>query len=143
MPQLQPAPARRYGLRAEDVLHGDHRRVDRVVPGRPQLTRGNEINDPDSLDFIRLFDLDGEPIPLDSEEAEADGRPRRAPDHRSPRGCEAIYGTSTNVDAFTGMVAEPHVPGTDFGELQRADLAQGSSRRCATATGSSTATTRP
>ena len=26
---------RAYGLRAEDVVHGDHRRVDRAVPGRP------------------------------------------------------------------------------------------------------------
>ena len=32
----------------------------------------------------------------------------------------AIYGNVNNVDAFTGMVAERHVPGTEFGELQLA-----------------------
>jgi hypothetical protein len=31
-----------------------------------------------------------------------------------------IYGTVDNVDAFAGMSAERHVPGTDFGELQLA-----------------------
>ena len=32
----------------------------------------------------------------------------------------AIYGSVDKLDAFVGMVAEPHVPGTEFGELQRA-----------------------
>ena len=32
----------------------------------------------------------------------------------------AIYGNVNNIDAFIGMVAEPHVPGTEFGELQLA-----------------------
>jgi hypothetical protein len=31
----------------------------------------------------------------------------------------AIFGSVNNVDAFTGMVAEAHLPGSDFGELQR------------------------
>jgi hypothetical protein len=33
---------------------------------------------------------------------------------------KAIYGSVDDVDAFVGMVAEPHVPGTELGELQRA-----------------------
>src|SRR5207249_1091567 len=32
----------------------------------------------------------------------------------------AIYGSVDNVDAFVGMVAEQHVPGTEFGPLQLA-----------------------
>jgi Cellulose binding domain/Animal haem peroxidase len=32
----------------------------------------------------------------------------------------AIYGNVNNVDAFVGMIAEPHVAGSEFGELQRA-----------------------
>ena len=40
-----------FGLRAEDLVHRDHRRGDRPVPGRPAADPGNEINDPDSLDF--------------------------------------------------------------------------------------------
>ena len=33
---------------------------------------------------------------------------------------KAIYGNVNNVDAFVGMVSEPHVPGTEFGQLQLA-----------------------
>ena len=32
----------------------------------------------------------------------------------------AIYGSVDNVDAFVGMVSEPHVAGTEFGPLQLA-----------------------
>ena len=33
---------------------------------------------------------------------------------------KAIYGTVDSVDAFVGMVSEPHVAGTELGELQLA-----------------------
>ncbi len=33
---------------------------------------------------------------------------------------KAIYGSVANVDAFTGMLSERHLPGAEFGELQRA-----------------------
>ena len=33
---------------------------------------------------------------------------------------QAIFGDVDEVDAFTGMVSEPHVAGTEFGELQLA-----------------------
>ena len=33
---------------------------------------------------------------------------------------QAIFGDPDHVDAFTGMVSEPHVPGSEFGELQLA-----------------------
>jgi len=33
---------------------------------------------------------------------------------------KAVYGSVNNVDAFVGMVAEKHIPGTEFGELQLA-----------------------
>src|SRR6185295_12231071 len=33
---------------------------------------------------------------------------------------KAIYGTTDAVDAFVGIVSEPHVPGTELGELQLA-----------------------
>src|SRR4029453_15381099 len=35
----------------------------------PLLTRGNEINDPNSLDFVQLKDINGNNIPLDDPEA--------------------------------------------------------------------------
>ena len=80
----------------------------------------NPINDPDILDFVRLFDVDGNPIDLDDEEA-VDGEAvvgiRRTTLAARLR---AIYGDVSKLDAFVGMVAEKHVPGSEFGELQLA-----------------------
>ena len=33
---------------------------------------------------------------------------------------KAIYGTVGNLDAFVGMMSEPHVPGSEFGQVQLA-----------------------
>ena len=33
---------------------------------------------------------------------------------------KAVYGRQSAVDAFTGMVSEPHVAGSDLGQLQLA-----------------------
>ena len=33
---------------------------------------------------------------------------------------KAVYGSVDKLDAFVGMVAEKHVKGTEFGELQLA-----------------------
>ena len=33
---------------------------------------------------------------------------------------KAIYGSVGNLDAYVGMVSEPHLPGSDLGELQSA-----------------------
>jgi hypothetical protein len=35
------------------------------------------------------------------------------------RALKAIYGTPDAVDAFVGIVSEPHVPGTELGEPSR------------------------
>ncbi|HYN92774.1 MAG TPA: peroxidase family protein [Pilimelia sp.] len=90
-----------------------------AFPADPELTAGNEINDPDSMDFTALFDRAGNPIELGSEEAEA--LPTRG-ERRTPLAARlrALYGSVNNLDGFTGMVAEPHLPGRDFGELQLA-----------------------
>nr|MDT0656493.1 peroxidase family protein [Micromonospora sp. DSM 115978] len=90
-----------------------------AFPADPELTPGNEVNDPDSMDFTTLFDVTGDVVPLDSEEADGDAvrATRRTPLAARLR---AVYGSVSNLDAFTGMVAEPHRPGTDMGELQLA-----------------------
>jgi hypothetical protein len=88
-------------------------------PADPELTPGAEIDDPDSLDFVRLRDIHGNEIPLGSATAQTsatDGE-RRTP---TAARLKAIYGDVSTLDAFVGMVAEPHVPGTEFGELQLA-----------------------
>ncbi|GAA3545723.1 hypothetical protein GCM10022419_027460 [Nonomuraea rosea] len=87
-----------------------------AFPADPALTPGNEINDPDSLTHLQLFDIDGTALPAD-DDASATRSVRRTTTAARLR---AIYGNVNNVDAFVGMVAEPHVPGTEFGELQLA-----------------------
>jgi hypothetical protein len=89
-------------------------------PADPELTPGDEINDPDSLDFVQLFDVDGNEIdPADEDAVEGDvvDAIRRTP---LAARLKAIYGTVDQVDAFAGMVSEPHVDGVEFGALQLA-----------------------
>ncbi|MBT2232160.1 peroxidase family protein [Nonomuraea sp. NEAU-A123] len=88
-----------------------------AFPADPVLTPGNEINDPDSLTHTQLFDIDGAPLPVGDEAVVGTRSVRRTTTASRLR---AIYGNVNNVDAFVGMVAERHVPGTEFGELQLA-----------------------
>jgi len=84
-------------------------------PSDPLLTPGNEINDPNSLDVIALFDADGNPTTV-----EADNAVRIVRRTTTAARLRAVYGSVSNLDAFTGMVAERHLTGSEFGELQRA-----------------------
>ncbi|HCT75806.1 MAG TPA: peroxidase, partial [Micromonosporaceae bacterium] len=76
---------------------------------------GTGINNPNSLDFTSLTDINGNPVPIGEDDAVTFTR-------RSPLAArlKAIYGSVDKVDAFAGMVAEPHVAGSEFGELQLA-----------------------
>jgi len=90
-------------------------------PAHPGLTAGGEVDDPDSLDFTRLIDNDGSDLPLvvseDAEETTPIAFERRTP---LAARLKAVYGSVDRIDAFVGMIAEPHVEGSDLGELQRA-----------------------
>jgi hypothetical protein len=108
-----------FGLPARTSFRAITGEATESFPADPELTPGNEINDPDSLDFVRLIGRDGQDIPLDSEEAEASAVQGIRRTTTAAR-LRAVYGSVNNVDAFTGMVSEPHVPGTEFGELQLA-----------------------
>ncbi|HEU4421430.1 MAG TPA: peroxidase family protein [Pilimelia sp.] len=88
-------------------------------PRDPELTPGREIDDPDSLDFVRLFDADGNEIELGSPEADSDAVTGIRRTTTAAR-LRALYGSVNTMDAFTGMISERHVPGTNFGELQLA-----------------------
>jgi Animal haem peroxidase len=94
-------------------------------PADPELTPGDEINDPDSLDFVELRDGDGNVIDpvADPDAAEADVVTAIRRTSMAAR-LRAIYGAVDNVDAFTGMLAEAHLDGADFGPLQRAIWAE-------------------
>jgi hypothetical protein len=84
-------------------------------PTDPLLTPGSEIDDPDSLEFVQFLDADGNDV-------EVSGNRRVEGVRRTTLAArlKAIYGSVDQLDAFVGMVAEPHVPGTEFGELQLA-----------------------
>jgi hypothetical protein len=110
---------RAYGLPARTTFRAITGEATESFPADPALTPGNEVNDPDSLDFTSLADIDGNAIPLDSPLAESDAVTGVRRTTTAAR-LKAVYGNVDNVDAFAGMVAEPHVPGTEFGELQLA-----------------------
>jgi hypothetical protein len=105
-----------YGLPARTSFRGITGEASENFPADPLLTPGNEINDPNSLDFTQLADIDGGPVPVGAD-AGATRSVRRTPLAARLR---AIYGSVGDVDAFTGMLAEPHVSGSEFGELQKA-----------------------
>jgi peroxidase len=79
---------------------------------------GTGVNDPKSLDFVKLTDIDGKRVKLpDTVNNTATHAVRRTP---LAARLKAVYGSVDKVDAFVGMVAEAHLPGTEFGPLQLA-----------------------
>jgi hypothetical protein len=88
-------------------------------PSDRKIRARDPINDPDILDFVRLEDGEGNVIEPGSEEADEDAIVGLRRTTLAAR-LKAIYGTVDNVDAFVGMVSEPHVPGTELGPLQLA-----------------------
>jgi hypothetical protein len=110
-----------YGLPARTSFAQITGEASDAFPSDPTLTPGNEINDPNSLDFVNLRNIFGTAIAADDEEGLADEVTTGA--RRTPVAARlrAIYNNNiNNVDAFVGMLAEPHIAGTQFGELQRA-----------------------
>lgn len=77
------------------------------------------INDPAIMEFVEIRDIDGNELEIGSEAADSEATFAR---RRTPLAArlKAIYADVDDVDAFVGVVSEPHVTGTDFGELQKA-----------------------
>lgn len=87
-------------------------------PPDPLLTPGHEIDDPNSLDYTKLSDIDGHPVAIpDTANSSATKDTRRTP---LAARLKAIYGSVDKMDAFVGLIAEKHMPGSDLGELQQA-----------------------
>lgn len=104
-----------YGLRPNRSFTDITGEATDRFPSDPLIT-GNPIDDRNSLDFVKLLDLNGNEVPVGSENGAVVGIRRTTVAAR----LKAIYGTVGKVDAFVGMAAEKHVPGTEFGELQAA-----------------------
>jgi Animal haem peroxidase len=88
-------------------------------PDDPEIDADNPLADPDILDFTRLLDGEGNALEPGSDEAEegaVEGSRRTTLAAR----LKAIYADVDDVDAFVGMVAEEHLDGSEFGELQAA-----------------------
>jgi len=81
-----------------------------------QFPAGTDANNPNSLDFLSASDLNGAPIAV----GEADGTVHATRRTTLAARLRAVYGSVDNVDAFTGMVSEKHLPGSEFGPLQQA-----------------------
>jgi hypothetical protein len=104
-----------YGLSSKTSFTAITGESTESFPVDPLLTPGNEINDPNCLDIVALFDINGNPTTV-----EADNATRIVRRCTTAARMKAIYGSVSNVDSFTGMVAERHVTGSELGELQRA-----------------------
>ena len=110
-----------YGLRpARSFAQITGEEDGEVWPTDAELTAGSELDDADSLDFTALYDRSGAPVDMADEvavEATAVTGVRRTP---LAARLHDIYGSVDEVDAFVGMVAEPHLDGAEMGELQMA-----------------------
>lgn len=104
-----------YGLAPKTSFTAITGETTEQFPADPLLTPGDEVNDPESLDVLQLFDIDGNPTTV-----EADNATRIVRRTTLAARLKAIYGSVNNVDAFTGMLAEQHLPGSELGGLQRA-----------------------
>jgi hypothetical protein len=104
-----------YGLASKTTFKDITGEASESFPSDPLLTPGNEINDPNCLDVIALFDINGNPTTVAADNATRVVR-------RCPLAArlKAIYGSVSNLDAFVGMVAEKHLAGSELGELQMA-----------------------
>jgi peroxidase len=110
---------RAYGLAPKRSFTAITGEATARFPSDSEIDPSNPIDDPNILDFVKLLDGDGNVIEPGSPEAEEDvvtGIRRTTVAAR----LKAIYGEVGNLDAFVGMIAERHVPGTEFGKLQLA-----------------------
>ena len=88
-------------------------------PDDPEIDAANPIDDPNILDFVFLADGDGVELVAGTVEADTETVTAIRRTTTAAR-LKAVFGSVDEVDAFTGMVSEPHLEGTEFGELQLA-----------------------
>jgi hypothetical protein len=88
-------------------------------PNDPQASTDKPINDPRILDFTQLRDINSKVVDANgsvaAQETAVTGIRRSTLASR----LRAIYGSVDKVDAFVGMLCEPHPVGAELGELQR------------------------
>jgi peroxidase len=107
---------RAYGLAPKTSFTAVTGEATDRFPADPTINPNDPIDDPDILDFVRLRDRNGNVIPVGTQEGAVVGIRRTTLAAR----LRAVYANVDNLDAFVGMISEPHVSGTEFGELQLA-----------------------
>jgi hypothetical protein len=110
---------RAYGLAPKDSFTAVTGETSDRFPRGLAAHRADPVDDPHSLDFVRLQDAQGHVIPLRSDAARENTVVGIRRTMLAAR-LRAIYGRVGKLDAFVGMLSEQHVPGTEFGELQLA-----------------------
>jgi hypothetical protein len=111
---------RAYGLPANTSFTAITGETTSGFPNDPVIDPNDPINDPNILDFTTLTDLNGRDVAVGSPAADTNPingvrRTTKAARLRATHG-----GNVNNLDAFTGMLAERHLPGKEMGELQLA-----------------------
>jgi hypothetical protein len=115
--------ARDHGIPSYNALRRayglDPRRTFTSITGEATDSLGGlSIDDPSILDFVELRASDGSLIePSDPNAPVATSGVRRT---TLAARLKAVFGSVDRIDAFTGMVSEKHVAGTEFGPLQAA-----------------------
>ncbi len=86
-------------------------------PDDPLIDADDPLEDADIVDVVRLVDANGDEVDPQDENAVGIEMTQRTTVAARLR---AIYGDVDAIDAFTGMMSERHVPGTELGALQLA-----------------------
>jgi len=110
---------RAYGLAPKTSFNGITGEPTASFPSDPLVDKKNPIDDPNILDFVDLRDAAGNTLAPGSDEAAEDAVTGVRRTTLAAR-LKTVYGSVDKVDAFTGMVAEPHAAGSELGELQLA-----------------------
>jgi hypothetical protein len=107
-----------YGLPRKSSFREITGEATESFPADPLIDPLHPLDDPNSLDFVALFDGDGPGATLLPPGTEAAVRGVRRTTLAAR--LKAIYGSVDRVDAFVGMVSERHGAGSELGELQAA-----------------------
>lgn len=110
---------RAYGLAPRSSFTAITGEATDRFPADPEVDAADPIDDPDILDFVRLTDENGAEVAIGSAAAEENAVAGVRRTTLAAR-LRAVYKTVDAVDAFVGMLSEPHLAGSEFGELQAA-----------------------
>jgi hypothetical protein len=90
-----------------------------AFPSDRALDPADPMDDPDVIGYTSITDAEGNELAPGSDEADTTTVHVERRTTLASR-LQALYGDVDHLEAFVGMMAEPHVAGSEMGELQRA-----------------------